>query len=144
MGSAMAYLTCMTGCGSLTAVALQMLRGQPLFDMVRLPLKVMVAGFFGVALYTIMLAKAFGMAAPADIGQINLLNYLWPVWMVVLGILLLVLIGCSGAADCGSRDDLSQEDLLECVSGEGARQHLDALQDIADDNGGNRAAGTPG
>ena len=63
---------------------------------------------------------------------------------LVLGILLLVLIGCSGAADCGSRDDLSQEDLLECVSGEGARQHLDALQDIADDNGGNRAAGTPG
>lgn len=89
MGSSMVYLTCMTGCGSLTAVVLQVLRGQPLSDMVRLPLKVMVAGFFGVALYTIMLAKAFGMAAPADIGQINLLNYLWPVWMVVLGILLL-------------------------------------------------------
>ncbi len=89
MGSSMVYLTCMTGCGSLTAVVLQMLRGQPLSDMVRLPFKVMVAGFFGMTLYTIMLAKAFGMAAQADIGQINLLNYLWPVWMVVLGILLL-------------------------------------------------------
>ncbi len=89
MGSSMVYLTCMTGCGSLTAVVLQYLRGQPLSDMVRLPFKVMVAGFFGVALYTVMLAKAFGMAPEADIGQINLLNYLWPVWMVVLGILLL-------------------------------------------------------
>ncbi|MCP4451223.1 MAG: EamA family transporter, partial [Planctomycetes bacterium] len=89
MGSSMVYLTCMTGCGSLTAVVLQMLRGQPLSKMVRLPLKVIVAGFFGMTLYTIMLAKAFGMAAEVDIGQINLMNYMWPVWMVVLGMLLL-------------------------------------------------------
>lgn len=89
MGSSMVYLTFMTGCGSLTAVVLQILRGQPVSDMVRLPVKVMAAGFFGVGLYTIMLAGAFGMASEADIGQINLLNYLWPVWMVVLGILLL-------------------------------------------------------
>ncbi len=89
MGSSMVYLTCMTGCGSLTAVVLQCVRGQPLSEMVRLPLKVMVAGFFGVVMYTVMLAKAFGMASEADIGQINLLNYLWPVWTVVLGILLL-------------------------------------------------------
>ena len=89
MGSSMVYLTFMTGCGSLTAVVLQYFRGQPLLDMVRLPFRVVVAGFFGVALYTVMLAKAFGIAAEEDIGQINLLNYLWPVWMVVLGILLL-------------------------------------------------------
>jgi drug/metabolite transporter (DMT)-like permease len=57
--------------------------------MFRLPFRVVVAGFFGVALYTVMLAKAFGMAAEEDIGQINLLNYLWPVWMVVLGMFLL-------------------------------------------------------
>ncbi len=89
MGSSMAYLALMTGCGSLTAVALQRLQGHSVIDMIRLPLKVVVAGFFGVALYTILLAKAFGMAAEADIGQINLLNYLWPVWMVVLGVALL-------------------------------------------------------
>lgn len=89
MGSSMVYLTLMTGCGSLTAVVLQYFRGQPLIDMVRLPFKVVVAGFFGVVLYTVMLAKAFAIAAEEDIGQINLLNYLWPVWMVVLGILLL-------------------------------------------------------
>lgn len=89
MGSSMVYLTFMTGTGSLTAIVLQYFRGQPLSDMVLLPFKVIVAGFFGVAVYTVMLAKAFGIAAEADIGQINLLNYLWPVWMVVLGILLL-------------------------------------------------------
>lgn len=89
MGSSMVYLTFMTGSGSITAVILQYLRGQPLLDMVRLPFKVIVAGFFGVALYTVMLAKAFGIAAEEDVGQINLLNYLWPVFMVVLGMLLL-------------------------------------------------------
>jgi len=89
MGSSMVYLTCMTGSGSLVAVVLQYFRGQPLLDLVRLPFRVIVAGFFGVALYTVMLAKAFGMAAAEDVGQINLLNYLWPVWMVVLGILFL-------------------------------------------------------
>ena len=89
MGSSMVYLTFMTGCGSLTAVVLQYLRGQSLINMVHLPFKVIIAGFFGVALYTVMLAKAFGIAAEQDIGQINLLNYLWPVWMAVLGMLLL-------------------------------------------------------
>jgi len=89
MGSSMVYLALMTGCGSLTAVATQYLRGQPLLKIIRLPLRVMVAGFFGVALYTVMLAKAFGMAAEKDIGQVNLLNYLWPVWMALLGMFLL-------------------------------------------------------
>ena len=36
-----------------------------------------------------MFAKAFGIAAERDIGQINLLNYLWPVWMVALGMIFL-------------------------------------------------------
>lgn len=88
MGS-MVYLTFMTGGGTLTAVVVQYLRRQPLSDIYRLPVRVIVAGFFGVALYTVMLAAAFGLAPSTDIGQINLLNYLWPVWMVVLGIILL-------------------------------------------------------
>lgn len=88
MGS-MVYLTFMTGGGTLTAVVVQYLRRQPLSDIYRLPVRVIVAGFFGVALYTVMLAAAFGLAPSTDIGQINLLNYLWPVWMVVLGIIFL-------------------------------------------------------
>jgi Zn-dependent M28 family amino/carboxypeptidase len=64
--------------------------------------------------------------------------------LLVVVIYLLVLVGCSGAADCGGRADLAQEDLLECVTVEGAREHLVALQEIAGDNASNRAAGTPG
>ena len=89
MGSSMVYLTFMTGFGSLTAVITQYLRGQPILKIIRLPLRVVVAGFFGVALYTVMLAMAFGITAEKDIGQVNLLNYLWPVWMALLGMFLL-------------------------------------------------------
>jgi len=89
MGSTMVYLTFMTGGGALTALVLQYFRGQSLAGMLLLPARVVIAGFFGVAIYTIMLATAFGVAPVSEIGQINLLNYLWPVWMVVLGIVLL-------------------------------------------------------
>ncbi|MBU2515812.1 EamA family transporter [bacterium] len=89
MGSPMVYLTFMTGGGALTAVVLQYLRRLPLSDIYRLPSRVIITGFFGVALYTVMLAAAFGIAPVSDIGQINLLNYLWPVWVVILGTLFL-------------------------------------------------------
>jgi len=85
----MAYLTFMTGGGALTAVILQYIRRQPISAIFRLPVRVMIAGFFGVALYTVLLAAAFGIASEPDLGQINLLNYLWPVWMVIFGIFLL-------------------------------------------------------
>ncbi len=88
MGS-MVYLTFMTGGGALTAAILQYIHRQPLSDIFKLPVRMIVAGFFGVALYTVMLAAAFGIASEADLGQINLLNYLWPVWLVILGIILL-------------------------------------------------------
>ena len=78
MGS-MVYLTFITGGGALTAVILQFIRRQSLAVVFLPPVRVMVAGFFGVALYTVMLAAAFGIAPESDIGQINLLNYLWPV-----------------------------------------------------------------
>jgi drug/metabolite transporter (DMT)-like permease len=85
----MAYLTLMTATGVLTVVILQHFRGQPFADLVRLPLRVMVAGFWGVAFYTVILALAFGIAPERAIGQINLLNYLWPVWIVLLSAVLI-------------------------------------------------------
>ncbi|MCL5270984.1 MAG: EamA family transporter [bacterium] len=85
----LAYLTLITGGGALTVLALQALRRRPLRDLLRLPPRVAVAGFWGVAFYTIILALAFGLAEERDIGQVNLLNYLWPIWIVVLGIFLL-------------------------------------------------------
>ncbi len=89
MGSSVVYLTFMTGGGAITAFILQMIKGRPISDLYHLPKRVMIAGFFGVALYTLMLAQAFGIADVSDIGQINLLHYLWPVWMVILSIFLL-------------------------------------------------------
>ena len=85
----MAYLTLMTATGVITVVLLQRFRGQPFADLVRLPLRVMVAGFWGVAFYTVILALAFGIAPERAIGQVNLLNYLWPVWIVLLSALLI-------------------------------------------------------
>ena len=45
---------------------------------------------------------------------------------------------------CDSRNNNTYEKLLECVRVDGVREHQAALQAIADANGGNRAAGTPG
>ena len=64
--------------GSATIVALQILRRRPLADLLFLPLPVMISGFFGVAGYTLMLALAFGIAAPADLGQVNPLHWMRP------------------------------------------------------------------
>jgi len=86
---AMVYLTFITGGGAITALLIQMFSGRPLASIYRLPRRMMVAGFFGVALYTVMLATAFGIAPNSDLGQINLLNYIWPVWVVVFGMILL-------------------------------------------------------
>lgn len=80
----MAYLTLMTATGVATVVLLQRLRKRPVAALFRLPLKVRVAGFWGVAFYTVILALAFGIAPAQAIGQVNLLNYLWPVWIVLL------------------------------------------------------------
>jgi drug/metabolite transporter (DMT)-like permease len=85
----MAYLTLMTATGVITVVLLQRFRGEPFAALVRLPLRVMVAGFWGVAFYTVILALAFGIAPERAIGQVNLLNYLWPVWIVLLSAVLI-------------------------------------------------------
>ncbi|HWR98467.1 MAG TPA: EamA family transporter [Candidatus Methanoperedens sp.] len=83
------YLTLMTGTGAATVALLQALRRRPLAALMRLPGRVVAAGFVGVALYTVLLALALFSASPADLGQVNLLNYLWPIWIVVFAGLLL-------------------------------------------------------
>lgn len=88
MGS-MVYLTFMTGGGALTALIIQVVQKKKLRSLFLLPKKVMIAGLFGVALYTIILATAFEIALPSDVGVVNLINYLWPVWIVVLGMILI-------------------------------------------------------
>jgi drug/metabolite transporter (DMT)-like permease len=114
----MAYLTLMTATGVVTVALLQFLRKRPLANLVRLPLRVKVAGFWGVAFYTVILALAFGIAPEAAIGQVNLLNYLWPVWIALLSPLLIrekirslpltagVLLGFSGIITARGWSDL--------------------------------------
>jgi Zn-dependent M28 family amino/carboxypeptidase len=48
------------------------------------------------------------------------------------------------AAKCDSRTNNTVAKLLECVDADGAMEHLEAFQQIADENDGNRAAGTSG
>ncbi|MFE6963546.1 M28 family metallopeptidase [Agromyces sp. NPDC057679] len=48
------------------------------------------------------------------------------------------------AAKCDNRNNNTIAKLVECVDADGAMEHLEALQEIADENGGNRAAGLPG
>ena len=85
----MVYLTLISMIGVLTVALLHALQRRPLGDLLRLPLRVIVAGFCGVAFYSILLALAFGMAPERAIGQVNLLNYLWPVWIVLFSAFLI-------------------------------------------------------
>ena len=64
----------------------------------------------------------------------------------VLGALLLAAPGVAGApaVGCENRTNNTYDKLLGCVTLEGVREHQAAFQAIADANGGNRAAGTPG
>lgn len=84
----MPYLSISCVVGVLTIAALERLRGRPVGDVFRPPLRVITAGFFGVALYSVMLATAVGMADERDVGHVMLLNYLWPIWIVLLGLIL--------------------------------------------------------
>jgi Zn-dependent M28 family amino/carboxypeptidase len=45
---------------------------------------------------------------------------------------------------CKHRTNNTYRSLLQCVTGEGVEEHLEAFQDIADANGGTRASSTPG
>src|SRR3712207_8419883 len=47
-------------------------------------------------------------------------------------------------AGCERRNNDTIDELLECMTVEGVDEHLKALQQIAEANGGNRASGNPG
>lgn len=86
---AMPYLSCIALTGSLTGALVHCLRRQSMRDLLCLPRGIAIAGFFGIAVYTLILAFAVGIAPDRDIGQVVLINYLWPIWLIVLGIGLL-------------------------------------------------------
>ncbi|KQZ07401.1 aminopeptidase [Agromyces sp. Root1464] len=53
-------------------------------------------------------------------------------------------LAAPAGAGCDNRTNNTYTKLLECVRVDGVLEHQQALQDIADANGGNRAAGTTG
>ncbi|MCD2443805.1 M28 family metallopeptidase [Agromyces sp. SYSU K20354] len=53
-------------------------------------------------------------------------------------------IAAPSAQGCENRNNTTIASLLECVDADGAMEHLEAFQEIADENGGSRAAGLPG
>ncbi len=64
---------------------------------------------------------------------------------LLVGTALLALqVGCKGGAPCDQSAIDSPEALMECVTDDRVFAHLEALQDIADKHGGNRASGMPG
>jgi aminopeptidase S len=68
-------------------------------------------------------------------------------WIALMAGLLAVLAGCTATAPAPPQPPVetpSQRRLVDEVSGAGAIPHLEALQRIADDNGGNRASPGPG
>lgn len=98
----MPYLTLSAAVGVATIAMVYLLRGRSLLDLLRIPPRVMLAGFFGVVLYTLMLTLAVGIAPERDLGHVMLLNYLWPIWMILLSLGLLeerprVVPGLAGA-----------------------------------------------
>jgi Zn-dependent M28 family amino/carboxypeptidase len=67
--------------------------------------------------------------------------------VAVAGLLALaatLLAAVPAGATTAQCDPSTREGLLECVTVDGVRRHQQALQDIADANGGNRASGSPG
>ncbi len=53
-------------------------------------------------------------------------------------------VAMAGPTACPSRDNNNLNKLLQCVTLAGVREHQQAFQDIADDNGGNRFSGLAG
>lgn len=58
--------------------------------------------------------------------------------------LIMAPVADAGPKSCAKRVNDTPAKLMECVTLSGVRAHQEALQDIADDNGGTRAAGTEG
>jgi Zn-dependent M28 family amino/carboxypeptidase len=64
--------------------------------------------------------------------------------LAVAGTLATAAPAAAGGNSCEQRNNNTISKLLECVNGAGVKEHLTALQEIANANGGNRASGSDG
>jgi drug/metabolite transporter (DMT)-like permease len=89
MMGAMPFLSISCVVGVITGIVAQAIQGRPVRDLFTLPPRVAIAALFGVSLMTILLILAIEIAPDGDLAQVMLINYLWPIWIVLLGIWLL-------------------------------------------------------
>jgi drug/metabolite transporter (DMT)-like permease len=89
----MVYTAAISVVGFVAGVLLHVGRQRPLVGLFTMPARVWVAGFVGIAVYTVALLLAVGLASETDVAQVVLVNYLWP--LLILG-LDLILPGGSG------------------------------------------------
>jgi drug/metabolite transporter (DMT)-like permease len=85
----MPYLAVSAAIGVATVVALYMIQRRPILDLVRLPIRVVLAGLLGIVAYSILLIAALALAEERHIATVMLINYLWPIEIVLLSLLLL-------------------------------------------------------
>jgi drug/metabolite transporter (DMT)-like permease len=86
---AMPYLAMGCVVGTLTGIAIHKSQGHSVRELIFLPFRLIVMGFLGMSVYTVLLCYAVGIASPGDLGQVVLINYLWPIELVILGFFLL-------------------------------------------------------
>ncbi len=85
----MVYTAGISAIGLATGIAVQAARGLPVADLFRMPPRVWIAGFVGVSVYTVLLICAVGIARDADVAQVVLVNYLWPLFILAASAALL-------------------------------------------------------
>lgn len=96
----MVYTTAISLVGFVTGAVLQAAQGRRVAALFTLPARVTVAGFWGISVYTVLLVLAVGISADRDAAQVVLVNYLWPVFIVVLDHLL---SGSAPRRSCATR-----------------------------------------
>lgn len=84
----MVYTTAICAMGFGAGLSLHMSRGRPWRSLFAMPLRVWFAGFAGISVYTVLLVLAVGIASDADVAQVVLVNYLWPLFILAIGALL--------------------------------------------------------
>ncbi len=85
----MAFMSCICLLGSISGTLAHVRGGGTVRELVSMPGRVWAAGFLGIVVYSLLLVTAFGIARDQDLAQVALVNYLWPILMVLIGLALL-------------------------------------------------------
>lgn len=74
--------------GAATGVALHLAARRPLRSLYQLPARVWLIGVPGISIYSALFILAVGLAPAGAVAQVTLVNYLWPVMVVLFDLVL--------------------------------------------------------